>query len=429
MQREELLQFIWKAGLLQDHPLETACGKKVLVIRPGEQNFNAGPDFFNARIRIGPTVWAGNVEVHCRASDWEKHGHHQDPAYNNVILHVVLENDRPAFNSLDRMICTLVVHCPSKLLSLFRSLNGNENWLSCQSYIKEVSEVHLRLWLTKLQSERLEEKTRRITGLLDRKGQDWEEALYLGLASGFGLPINVLPFEMTASGLPYRLVTRFRDSLADLEALLFGQAGFLPPGNTSGPYASDLFRRYMHHRPSLPGEPVSQHLWKLLRLRPASFPAIRLSQFASLIHRRFPLVEPILEARSLAEIEQLLKVRASEYWNTHYQFGKCSPDFEKYVGHQSILSLIINSIVPFLFAYAQRKNHMGAVIRGTSIMQELEAESNQIIKKWAKFGIKPKGAFESQALIQLHNAYCKQKRCLDCLIGTEMIRSGAYEKK
>jgi hypothetical protein len=429
MQREDLLQFIWKAGLLRDRPLETTCGKKLLIIRQGEQNFNAGPDFFNARIRIGPTIWAGNVEVHCRASDWEKHGHHLDPAYNNVILHVVLENDRPAYNSLDRRVCTLVVHCPPRLLSLFRSLKGNESWLACQYYIRKVPEVQLRLWLTKLQAERLEEKTRRITGPLDRQGQDWEEALYLSLASGFGLPVNTLPFEMTASGVPYQLVTRFRNSLADLEALLFGQAGLLQPGTTCGPYASDLYRRYRHHRSSLPGEPVNLHLWKLLRLRPASFPAIRLSQFASLIHRRFPLMEPILEADSLAEIEQLLKTGASEYWNTHYLFGKCSPDFEKYLGHQSILTLIINSIVPFLFAYGQRKNHMGAIIRGTSIMQELEAESNQIIKKWATFGIKPSGAFESQALIQLYNAYCKQKRCLDCQIGTEMIRAMAYEKQ
>jgi len=172
---------------------------------------------------------------------------------------------------------------------------------------------------------------------------------------------------------------------------------------------------------------VDRHLWKFLRLRPASFPTLRLSQFAMLVHQRHPCLESILEAASVAELEQVLKVRASEYWNTHYLFGKCSPESVKFMGHQSILTLIINAVVPFLFTFGRRKDHPGAIRLGSTILQELEAESNHIIKKWAKFGIRPEGAFESQALIQLHNAYCKQKRCLDCQIGAGFVEMEVHE--
>ncbi|MCK4746798.1 MAG: DUF2851 family protein, partial [Bacteroidales bacterium] len=289
--------------------------------------------------------------------------------------------------------------------------------------------VQMKHWLTQLQTERLEHKTRRITNLLYRNRLDWDASLYTVLASGFGLPINSLPFEMVVSGIPYAILIQCRDNLADLEAMLFGQAGFLQPGIMNGPYADDLYRRYTQYRRVLSGEPVDRHLWKFLRLRPASFPTLRLSQFASLVHRRFPLLETILEVTSVASLEQVLKAKASEYWDTHYLFGKCSPESVKYMGHQSILTLIINTVVPFLFTFGRRKDHPGAIYLGSAILQELEAESNHIIKKWAKCGIIAEGAFESQALIQLHNAYCKQKRCLDCQIGAGFIEMAVHEEQ
>jgi hypothetical protein len=313
------------------------------------------------------------------------------------------------------------------MLLCYESLQRANSWLPCQNHIKKVSLMEMTQWLTRLQGERLEHKTMKID-LLFRKRPHWEASLYLALASSFGLPVNCLPFEMTASAIPYSLLFRFRDSVEDLEGILFGQAGFLKPGTTSGAYASQLYSRYKKHRGKLTADPVPCHLWKFLRLRPASFPTLRISQFASLVHRRFPLLEPILGAASVTEIEQLLKVHASEYWNTHFLFGKCSPESPKFLGHQAIQTLIINAVVPFLFAFGRRKNHLGAINMGTSILQELKAESNHIIKKWAQLGIESKGAFESQALIQLYNVYCKQKRCLDCQIGTAIIEQGLHEE-
>ncbi|TFG89226.1 MAG: DUF2851 family protein, partial [Candidatus Atribacteria bacterium] len=258
--------------------------------------------------------------------------------------------------------------------------------------------------------------------LINRNGPDWDISLYKILASVYGLPINRVPFEMTAAGIPYELLIRCRDSVPDLEGILFGQAGFLNGGILHGPYASDLYRRYCHYSKKLSGPTVNRHLWKFLRLRPASFPTLRISQFAGLVNLRFPLLQTILETSTLAEVEQLLKVSASEYWNTHYTMGKDSSEIPKYLGHESIRTQIINAIVPFLFTLGNRKHHIHAINLGTSLLSELEAESNSIIKKWINFGLVPKGAFESQALIQLHNAYCKQKRCLECQLGAEMIK-------
>jgi len=427
MLREELLQFIWKTRLFGHCDLKTTCGKKLFIISQGDQNYHAGPDFFNARIRIGSIVWGGNVEIHRSASDWERHGHQLDPAYNNVILHVVLDDDRPVTNSMGRRIHTLRLDLPPALTSWYLSLHRDDSWLPCSSHIGQVPNVQMKHWLTQLQTERLEHKTRRITNLLYRNRMDWDASLYTVLASGFGLPINSLPFEMVLSGIPHALLLQCRDNLSDLEGILFGQAGLLDPGMLCGPYAAGLYRRYRQYRGKLSGEPVDRHLWKFLRLRPASFPTLRLSQFAMLVHQRHPCLESILEAASVAELEQVLKVRASEYWNTHYLFGKCSPESVKFLGHQSILTLIINAVVPFLFTFGRRKDHPGAIRLGSTILQELEAESNHIIKKWAKFGIRPEGAFESQALIQLHNAYCKQKRCLDCQIGAGFIEMEVHE--
>ncbi|MCP4313690.1 MAG: DUF2851 family protein [Bacteroidetes bacterium] len=425
--KEDILQFIWRTGLFDQYALKTTCGKELIILSPGIQNFNAGPDFFNAKVRIGKTLWAGNVEVHLRSSDWGKHGHHLDAAYNNVILHVVMDQDSQAFNTLGRVIHTLQLRDPTPLLSFYRALQAEESWLPCHSHIHRISTVRLKHWLTLLQGERLEQKSRYVSGLLFRRRFNWEETLCLVLASAFGLPINSLPFEMTLTGIPHELLVQNRDSLNNLEAILFGQAGFLDREQLSGPYDLELCRRYSVFAEKIQGESVEQHLWKFLRLRPASFPTLRISQFAALLHTGLPLLDTILDVKSVPETEQVLRVESSTYWDTHYVFGKCSPESRKVMGHQSILSLIINGLVPFLFSYGRTMNHEPAIMLGNKLLQETGAESNQIIKKWAAFGIVPEGAFESQALIQLHNVYCKQKRCLDCQIGAGFIQQALHE--
>lgn len=428
MVKEEILQFAWKHGIFLQHNLNSTCGKRLHILRPGEQNIHAGPDFFNARIRIEGLLWAGNVEIHLNASDWKKHGHHEDPAYDNVILHVVHVFDDIATNSKGRPILTLKIDLSEKLSARYRALQENGEWLSCSSFIGNFPLMRLKYWLIQLQKERFQHKSDRIYRLLLSKKWDREETLYMSLASGYGLPINSLPFEMVTSGISLQLLVDLRDNLPDLEAILFGQSGFLVPGRTSGPYEKDLQGRYLELQSSVRNEPVPIHLWKFLRLRPASFPTLRLSQFASLAQLRFPMAEALLSTDDMTEMEQLLVVRASEYWNTHYLFGKCSPETVKQTGRQFILTLIINSIIPYLQVMGRMDGDHRAISKTVAILSCLDAEYNHIIKKWINFGIKPSNAFESQALIHLHNAYCKQKRCLDCQIGTGFLEAVFHEK-
>ena len=429
MAKEDFLQFIWKHEIFCRRKIRTTCGKILEILRPGEQNFHSGPDFFNARIRVDQLVWAGNVEIHLNASDWFKHGHHEDPAYDNVILHVVRNFDCEIWNSYGRRILSTILEFPGHLGSRYESLRANDSWLPCNQHIRKISSLLMQHWFTRLHSERLSQKSDRISRILTQQRLGREEALYRAMGSGYGLPINSLPFEMMTSGIPLQLLIELRDNLFDMEAILFGQSGFLHFGSVRGPYANNLLGRYREKVRFIPGKPVPQYLWKFLRLRPASFPTLRISQFASLIHHRFPMTDALLSFSSITELEQLLRVQASQYWDTHYVFGKCSPPLVKHLGRQSILTLIINVIVPFLNALGKTEQRKSAGDRAVEILSELEAESNHIIEKWSKFGIKPQNAFESQALIQLHNAYCKQKRCLDCQIGAVIIESAIHEEQ
>jgi len=421
MASEEFLQFIWKHELFNRSNMQTTCGKSLEIYSPGEHNFHAGPDFFNARIRVDQLVWAGNVEIHSNASDWLKHGHQKDPSYDNVILHVVGSSDCEIRNSRGRRIHATVLKYPEYITSRYFMLRAHNNWLPCHQFIRKVSSVKLQHWITCLQTERLQLKTGRISRILIRQDLDREETLLRAMAAGYGLPINSLPFEMMVSGIPLQLLFDLRDSLPDLEAVLFGRSGFLHTGMIREPYVTDLMERLSRKSRSLKGDSVPRHLWKFLRLRPASFPTLRISQFASLIQLRYPLTDSLLSFASLPEIEQLLRVKASHYWDTHYIFGKCSPPSVKYMGHQAILTIIINVIVPFLHALGKTDHGKSAVPKATEILSEMEAESNKIIKNWINFGMIPRNAFESQAFIQLYNSYCKQKRCLDCQIGAGFI--------
>ncbi len=429
MFKEDFLQFIWKLGLFRSGHLKTSRGETIEVLEPGEQNFHAGPDFFNARIRMGPLEWAGNVEVHMLASDWIKHGHHLDPAYDNVILHVVGSMDCDTLNSKGRPIQTLALDFHEGTISRYESLQSAQNWLPCNLDFAKIPAPLVQGWFRQLQRERLMLKSGRIATLMEQHGMRQEESFYLAMAHGFGLPINTLPFELLSSLAPMQLLAEHRDNIPVLEAILYGQSGFLHAGMIQGPYSSGLMELYRERRASLKGKSLERHLWKFLRLRPVSFPTIRISQFASLIHHHFPLADSLLSFTTISEIEQFLRVRTSEYWDTHYVFGKCSPYSEKFMGHQSILTMIINVIVPFLHASGKGPGRSGRVHHARKILFELEAETNQILKNWINFGIRPVNAFESQALIQLYNGYCKQKRCLDCQIGAYIIESGFHEEQ
>jgi hypothetical protein len=409
MTTEAYIQYIWQHSLYSEKSLRTTCGQDLEILNPGEHNTHAGPDFFNARIRLDHMVWAGNVEVHLFASQWNIHGHHRNPAYDNVILHVVHHFDLHIKNSKGRCIPSLIINPFSLPASNLENPGISENWLHCHPHIGDISAMALNPWFRQLYHERLNQKVNHINHIINRFPGNREKALLVALASGFGLPINRLPFEMLASGIPLSLLKEIKDCLPNVEALLFGQSGLLHANSIQGSYASSLKQRYAHLKKAVASNPLPPHLWKFLRIRPASFPTLRLSQFASLIHMHFPLYENLMNSHTIFELEPKLYLESSSYWNTHYIFGKSSPYLIKKMGKQSILHLCINVFIPF----------MGAIHRpeDIEILYKLTAESNHIIKKWSNFGIIPNNALESQALIQLYNAYCKQKRCVDCQIG------------
>ena len=429
MATEGFIQFIWKHSLYQKKSLYTACGQKLEVLDPGEANPHAGPDFFNVRIRLDQMIWAGNVEIHRYASDWYKHGHHMDPAYNNVILHVTGEYDTDVTNSLGRRIQTLVPEYPDKLKQRYTILKRSESSLPCSDLIRPIPSHRLKPWLHALHADRISQKSVPMEGIIKNSGKDLDKALYTALAPGYGIPLNTLPFELLAKRIPYSILNEYRASMPDLEAILFGQSGLLFPARTLGPYPSTLWNRYSELKASLSEEPVPRHMWKFLRLRPPSFPTLRISQFASLLYERIPLAECILASSSIGEMEQILRSGASEYWTNHYLFGKTSVPVSKYTGRQFVTTLIINNIVPFLTALAKTRYKNYGRMEAGEILGKFKAENNQIIKKWSIFGIRAGNARESQALLQLYHSYCKQKRCLDCQIGADIVKTAIHEKE
>lgn len=409
--------------------LKCTCGKTVEIISAGEYNLHAGPDFIGARIKISSLTWIGNVELHVRGSDWEKHGHHLDPAYENVILHVVTEEAVQVYTSSGRSIPVLLLDIPEHMILHHNHIYSNQNWLACHPFILTLPERKFQAWLTRLQEERQAGKTGRIIHYLRNKPCSMEETLHLAVASALGLPANKLPMEMTLSSIPFSLLMESRDSVIDLEAMLYGQSGLLGPWINRNNYPGHLYQRFLQLQNSMLRPPLQSHLWKFLRLRPSSFPTLRLAQLASLINQRYPLFNTIIDTGSRWELEQLLRVKAGEYWDTHYLFGKRSSESKKFIGEQSVNHVILNAIIPFLLSIGQRTSSNKCLQLASYLLSNLKAESNSLIRDWVSYGIKPQNAFESQALLQLYQEYCKKKRCLDCMIGRMLMESGTKKAR
>lgn len=421
--RESFLHFLWRSRRFDARNLLTTESHPIEIQVAGEQNTHAGPDFFNARLRIGDTFWAGNVEMHLQASEWIAHGHNNDPAYDNVVLHVVLEEDQPILRANGERIPCLEMkgRIPPHLLANYERLEREEAWIPCQQFFGTVPEIVRINWMDRLLVERLELKTSSIAAALLATENHWEEAYYRMLAHSFGLKVNVDPFEALTRSLPLILLSKHRSSLLQVEALIFGQAGFLQ-GNHLEEWPLLLAREYRHLRHKYGLQPLEVSQWKFLRLRPANFPTIRLAQFAALLHRSENLFSHILEARNLREIENLFAVHPSPYWRDHFLFDKGSTIREKALGREFIHLIVINTIVPFLFHYGKTRDLAEPQKRALSLLEELPPESNILINQWAKLGAPTRDAFQTQALIHLKTRYCDAKRCLDCAIGNAILK-------
>ena len=421
--KEEFLQFIWKQGLFIKNDLKTMDGKLVEIISPGQTNSDSGPDFFNARVRIGETIWAGNVEIHQKSSHWYQHRHDTDAAYNNVILHVVEQHDKPV-QVKNHELPTLEIRYPAEILENYEQLLKSKRWVPCEEKLPDVDPFILRFWYSSLMIERLQSKTGDILTILEQNKNNWNETFYQLLSRNFGMKTNALPFEMLAKSLPLNVLSKHKNNLFQLEALLFGQSGLLNATLLGDDYFLSLRKEYsyLYKKYGLSG--IESYLWKFMRLRPINFPTIRIAQLATLIHHSSALFSRILETENPNELRKLFDVSASEYWNTHYSFNKISKDnHTKTLGDTAFNNLVINTIVPMLFVYGDQHLDQTMKDRALQLLEKLAPESNQIIRKWNELGIDCRSAFETQALLQLKNSYCANKKCLNCQLGAKIITS------
>jgi len=421
--KEDFLHYLWKFKKFDLLDLKTAQGESITIIKTGDYLELSGPDFFNAQIKIGNQKWAGNVEIHLKSSDWYLHNHEKDPAYKNVILHVVWENDTPIFRENNTEIPVLVLknYVSKDVVNNYRELLSPKTWISCEKQINDIDDFVFKSWQERLFFERLERKSKFIYDLLEETNQDWEAVLFCLLAKNFGLNTNGTSFLQISKAIPFSIIRKESFEIENLEALLFGTAGLLD-SEKEDVYYKDLKFRYFYllHKYQLGKtfiEPV-----QFFKLRPDNFPTIRLSQLGGLYHKHQNLFSKIIELKSLKNVYELLNVSVSPYWQDHYQFDKESPKKAKIVSKSFLDLIVINTIIPIQFAYS---NIMGESIAEDLIdfMNEVASEKNAIIDKFDSFGIKSKNAFESQTLLELKNEYCNKKACLKCGLGLELLKS------
>ena len=421
---EKLLHFIWQYKLYSMVSLKTVHGEEMSVIDSGKPNTNAGPDFFNAKVIIANTLWAGNLEIHVHASDWFKHKHQLDSNYDSVILHVVLHNDVQVTRTNGEVIPQIELAIPERLLEIYAQLMQNSQWIPCATKLKLVDAVIIQSWMQTMIAERLSAKENLIHSIQEANKTDWESSFYIVLARSFGFDTNSDAFELLAKSLPLKCLAKHKDKPFQLEALLFGQSGLLHlQQKAPDAYQLELLKEYNFLRVKYDLRPIDGKMWKMLRLRPPNFPYIRIAQFAALVHRSSKLFSQVIAAESVKELHKLFNCEPSEYWLTHYRFGEICPIKSKKIGKSALDILLINTVAPFLFAYGQSIADEAMQDKALALLESLPAEKNSVIEQWRLLGVKAISAFDSQALLQLKNKYCDDKKCLRCRIGHKVLTS------
>lgn len=424
---ERLLHYVWKYKLYTATPLITTEGRPVQVIDPGMQNTDAGPDFFNAKIKIDGTLWVGSVEIHDKSSDWLLHHHDTDKAYDCVILHIIGFNDFQPVRTNGNPIPQMLLTVPENILRSIDWLLYREAALPCLDHITGIAPLHIACWMEALLSERLERKTHDIFLLLDAYQADWNEVFYITLTRNFGFGVNNDAFERLAKSLPLRCIQKQRSSQSQIEAMLFGQAGMLAEENDDHYYRL-LQREYDFLRHKFGLSPMEDFVFKNLRTRPLNFPYLKVAQLAALWVRHDTLFSAILEAGSTGEIKKYFRIPPSGYWETHYHFRYASPRKEKTIGENALNILLINTVVPMLFAYGLHNKRPEYCERATRLLESIPPEKNTIVSTFCNAGITVRHAGDSQALIQLKREYCEKKKCLYCRIGFRMLKTTIEQK-
>jgi hypothetical protein len=420
---EALLHYLWKNVLFKPESLISTDREPVMVIHPGIHNHNSGPDFLEAKLKIGNTIWAGNVELHMRTSDWHKHNHGNDPAYRNIILHVVFEDDEPlggaSFSTLE-----LKHYIEQSVIDRYQKLMSLERAIPCAGQLQHISELTWSNWLDRMLAERWEQKLDEWHLLWLQAGKDWRTLLYYRLAANFGFHVNRDAFLELALSIPLNVLVKHRNNLMQTEALLFGQSGLLHAGDQDE-YTLALEKEYHFLRRKYQLTPIVAHRWKFMRLRPFNFPTIRIAQFAMMVHKSIELFAQLMEITKATELIPLLDIHASEYWDDHYRFGETADEKQaKHLGKDAVLNIMINTVAPMQYLYARLQGKSSLHENSINLLQSIKPEHNKIIGEWKNMGVQPKDAAQSQALLQLFNQYCTNKNCLNCAVGNRLVRKG-----
>ncbi|MCB4808666.1 DUF2851 family protein [Tamlana sp. 62-3] len=428
--QEDFLHYLWKHKKIHITHLKTVLGETVVIKNVGTHNFNSGPDFFNAQLIIGDQLWAGNVEIHVKSSDWFLHNHEIDNAYNNVILHVVWEHDTEVFREDNSPIATLQIKdfVDDALIKSYSALfNGQNKWINCENEFSSVNEFVLANWKERLYFERLEQKAGVIDELLTQSKNDWEAVLFKMLLKNFGLKVNGEAFFSLANSLDFAVVRKLQNNVETLEALLFGQAGLLD-ADVQEPYFLKLVNEYSLIKTKFKLNNVGVLPIQFFRLRPSNFPTIRLSQFANLCFLHQNLFSKIIEIKSIDGFYKLFKVETSGFWKTHYTFQKESKPSTKSISKSFIDLLLINTIIPLKFCYAK---HLGVNIQDEilSLVTSIKSENNSIISKFNSLKSVSNSALDSQALIHLKTNYCNTNLCLKCAVGNVFLNNKLLNNK
>ena len=435
---EKLLQYCWKHRILPEGELRTADGESIEIVDTGLLNTDAGPDFFNARIRIGGRLWAGNVEIHIRRNDWYAHGHDRDAAYDNVILHVVdaqsngpADADSAIRTREGRILPEVKISVPEEIRANYRELLSEDSYPPCYKIIPNVTPLSMHSWMAALQTERLKQKTEAIAERVSMLKGDWEHAYFITLARSYGFGSNSDALEQWARNMPMTSVAHHRDNLFQIESIFFGQAGMLNIASVRERLqletaADEYFQRmqseyeYLKHKFQMTDKYAPQ--WKYMRMRPQNFPTIRIAQLARLYYERRTSLSQLIECDTIDKLRKMFHCGVSDYWQTHYTFGHESQPSAKQLSVASISLLMINCAIPMIFAYGRHTGSEALCNRALDLLESLPPENNTITRMWKQVGLESRSAGDTQALIQLKKQYCDRKDCLQCRIGYEYMK-------
>lgn len=424
---ESILHYLWKHKMFSTKALWVANSEEPIeIIASGYHNYNAGPDFYESKLKIGETLWAGSVEIHINSSDWAKHRHQTDRAYDNVILHVVWNNDKEVFRTDGTLIPVLELknRVDLKLIDKIIKIKNNDYWIPCQQDIHKIDDFTYKNWIDRILVERLDYKIEYIQQLYDASKGSWEDTFYILLAGNFGFKVNREPFEMLAKNLPQRLLALHKDNRKQIEALIFGVAGFLNEDfKDDYPKALKKEFEFLKHKYEL--HSLEKFVWKFAKTRPDNFPTIRLAQFAALVHKSSHLFSKLLVEQDLPAYKILFsELSINDYWFEHHHFDKSrKKNAAIRIGEKSIDNILVNSVAPMLFFYGNFLGKQKFKDKALYILENLKAEENKNVDGFKKLGFNIHSAYQSQGLIHLKNFYCNQKKCLNCAFGMKILKT------